>query len=130
MIGCSLAARAAKQLQHGAGIPSSTIDRLLGNMERSGRVDAATVIVVDEAAMVGTRKLARLVEHADAVGAKVVLVGDPCHLPEIDAGGAFRGLRARLGASVLADNRRQVDRWERDALAELRHGDPDQAIDS
>ena len=80
--------------------------------------------------MVGTRKLVRLVEHAGAVAAKVVLVGDPCQLPEIEAGGAFRGLRARLGASVLADNRRQLDAWERDALAELRRGDSNQAIDS
>ncbi len=35
-----------------------------------------------------------------------------------------------LGASVLTDNRRQVDAWERNALAELRRGDSDQAIDS
>ena len=44
------------------------------------------------------------------------LVGDPCQLPEIDAGGAFRGLRARLGASDLTENRRQTAPWERSAL--------------
>jgi hypothetical protein len=38
--------------------------------------------------MVGTRKLARLLGHAEAARAKVLLVGDPCQLPEIDAGGA------------------------------------------
>jgi hypothetical protein len=85
---------------------------------------------VDEAAMVGTRKLARLLEHAETTGAKVVLVGDPCQLPEIDAGGAFRSLRARLGASGLTENRRQSEQWERDALAELRTGDSDQAVDT
>ena len=63
--------------------------------------------------MVGTRKLARLIDHATTAGAKVVLVGDPCQLPEIDAGGAFRGLRARLGASDLIENRRQTAPWER-----------------
>ena len=100
VIGCSLAARAAKQLQDDAGIPASTIDRLLAGIDRhQAALDATTVLVVDEAAMVGTRKLARLLDHAEAAGAKVVLVGDPCQLPEIDAGGAFRGLRARLGAS-------------------------------
>ena len=126
VIGCSLAARAAKHLQDDAGIPASTIDRLLAGIERhQAALDATTVLVVDEAAMVGTRKLARLLDHAEAAGAKVVLVGDPCQLPEIDAGGAFRGLRARLGASHLTDNRRQTDAWERGALAELRAGDPD-----
>ena len=115
MIGCSLAARAAKQLQDDAGIPASTIDRLLAGIDRhTTALDDTTVLVVDEAAMVGTRKLARLLDHAEAAGAKVVLVGDPCQLPEIDAGGAFRGLASRLGASHLTDNRRQTDAWERE----------------
>ncbi len=129
VIGCSLAARAGKQLQDDTGIPASTIDRLLRDLNRNGFVPR-TVLVVDEAAMVGTRKLARLLEHAQAANAKVVLVGDPCQLPEIDAGGAFRGLRARLGASLLTENRRQVDQWERGSLGALRHGDVDQALDS
>jgi ATP-dependent exoDNAse (exonuclease V) alpha subunit len=33
-----------------------------------------------------TRKLLRLIDHVEAAGAKVLLVGDPCQLPEIDAG--------------------------------------------
>jgi hypothetical protein len=54
-----------------------TVDRLLldlqaGRMELDGR----TVLVVDEAAMVATRKLAPLLGHAERAGAKVVLVGD------------------------------------------------------
>jgi len=129
VIGCSLAARAAKHLQDDAGIPASTIDGLLRDLNRTG-FGHKTVLVVDEAAMVGTRKLARLLDHAQDADAKVVLVGDPCQLPEIDAGGAFRGLRSRLGASLLIENRRQVDLWERASLGELRHGDVDQALDS
>ena len=93
-------------------------------------LDDTTVLVVDEAAMVGTRKLARLLAHAKTAGAKVVLVGDPCQLPEIEAGGAFPGLQDRLGASHLTDNRRQTDAWERATLAELRAGDPDRAFDA
>ena len=94
VIGCSLAARAAKQLQDDAGIPASTIDRLLAGIDRhTTALDDTTVLVVDEAAMVGTRKLARLLAHAETAGTKVVLVGDPCQLPEIEAGGAFRGLQ-------------------------------------
>jgi ATP-dependent exoDNAse (exonuclease V) alpha subunit len=75
VLGCSLAARAAKQLTDDACIDASTIDRLL-NRIRNGTVhlDPATVLVVDEAAMVGTRKLAVLLDRAEAAGAKVVLV--------------------------------------------------------
>jgi AAA domain/TrwC relaxase len=132
VIGCSLAARAARQLQDNAGIPAATIDRLLGDLDRTNAagMDRRTVIVVDEAAMVGTRKLARLLARAEATQSKVVLVGDPCQLPEIDAGGAFRSLQHRLGASRLLENRRQTQTWERDALAELRAGDTDSAVDA
>jgi hypothetical protein len=132
VIGCSLAARAARQLQEDAGIPAATIDRLLGALDRhdDSGLDTRTVVVADEAAMVGTRKLARLLVHAEAARAKVVLVGDPCQLPEIDAGGAFRSLHHRLGACRLIDNRRQTQVWERRALAELRAGDADQAVDA
>src|SRR3546814_16751224 len=80
--------------------------------------------------MVGTRKLARLRTHAETAGAKVVLVGDPCQLPEIEAGGTFRGLHQRLGASHLVDNRRQREQWARATLTELRAGDPARALDA
>jgi conjugative relaxase-like TrwC/TraI family protein len=132
VIGCALAAKAARQLQTDADIPSRTIDRLLIDLDRPERGGLApnTVIVVDEAAMVGTRKVLRLLDHARQADAKVVLVGDPCQLPEIEAGGAFVGLRQRLSASYLADNRRQREPWERAALARLRTGDTDTAIDT
>ncbi len=73
--------------------------------------------------MVGTRQLAGLIEHAEAQQVKVVLVGDPHQLPEIDAGGLFRALVTRLPAVELTHNRRQAERWEADALDHLRHGD-------
>lgn len=127
--GCSLAARAAARLEEATGIPSCTVDRLLGRLDRGTAIlNAADVIVVDEAAMVGTRKLHALFDHADHAGAKVVLIGDPRQLPEIDAGGAFTGLRRTLGGPELSVNRRQHDDWQRAALAQLRAGDTDTAL--
>ena len=132
VIGAALSARAAQQLEEGSGIPSSTLDRLLADLTRPNHPGLApgTVIVVDEAAMVGTRKLLALLEHAEAGQAKVVLVGDPRQLPEIDAGGAFAGLAPRLDPVVLTENRRQHEPWERNALTELRIGDPHLALDA
>ena len=57
------------------------------------------MLVVDEAGMVPTRQLAQLVDAAAAVGGKLVLVGDHRQLPELEAGGAFRGLVNRGLAS-------------------------------
>jgi ATP-dependent exoDNAse (exonuclease V) alpha subunit len=74
------------------------VDRLLADLEkRRDRLDANTVLLVDEADMVGTRKLARLLEEANRAEAKVILIGDDRQLSSIDAGGGFRGLRLRLG---------------------------------
>jgi conjugative relaxase-like TrwC/TraI family protein len=130
VIGATLSARAASELQDGSGIPATTLARLLTDLDRPemGGFAPRTVLVVDEGAMVGTRQLARLLQHAQAAGAKVVLTGDHHQLPEIDAGGAFAALAVRLDAVSLSENRRQIEAWERDALAELRHGDPDVAL--
>jgi Ti-type conjugative transfer relaxase TraA len=135
--GAALAARAATELQDSAGIPSTTLARLLGELDRQDRDgtpgplrDGRHVLVVDEAGMIGTRQLARLLDHAQRRRVKVVLVGDPHQLPEIDAGGLFRALTNRLPAIELTTNRRQANAWEVEALDDLRTGDVDRAIDA
>ena len=60
--------RAAAELEATAGIPSHTIASLLTDLDHPdhGRLRAGTVLVVDEAGMVGTRLLARILDHAAA----------------------------------------------------------------
>jgi conjugative relaxase-like TrwC/TraI family protein len=106
-----------------------TVDRLLWDLGRKqADLDTRTVLVVDEAAMVGTRKLAPLLEHAQQAGAKVVLVGDDRQFASIAAGGGFRALRLRLGASELTENRRQVQEWEQQAIEDVRARRVEEAI--
>src|SRR5581483_3185376 len=124
--GCALAARAAAGLQAASGMLSTTVDGFLRRIERGDVVLGPNdVVVVDEAGMVGTRKLARVLDHADRARAKVVLIGDPRQLPEIDGGGAFAALTRSVGHVALATNRRQLERWERRALAGVRVGRDD-----
>ena len=112
-----------------AGIPSVTLARLLGELDDVTRVlGPRDVLVVDEAGMVGTRTIGRLVDEAAASGALLILVGDPRQLAEIQAGGTFRALANRLGAIELNENRRQHEAWERRALDELRSGDVAQGL--
>jgi conjugative relaxase-like TrwC/TraI family protein len=107
----------------------ATCDRLLVDLYKGQeQLDPQTVLVVDEAGMVGSRKLARLLEHAQEAQAKVVLVGDDRQLAAIDAGGGFRALRLRLGASELTENRRQQQAWEREALELVRSGLVEEAV--
>jgi conjugative relaxase-like TrwC/TraI family protein len=119
-IGVALAARAASELQDGTGIPSSTVAQFL--LDAPGGLSPNHVVVVDEAAMVDTRRLARLVSLAAGVGAKVALVGDHHQLPAVETGGAFAAMVDRLDPVELHENRRQRERWERETLAQLRVG--------
>jgi conjugative relaxase-like TrwC/TraI family protein len=107
----------------------ATCDRLLADLDAGEEtLDSRTVLVVDEAGMVGSRKLTRLLDHAEQAEAKVVLVGDDRQLAAIDAGGGFRALRLRLGASELTENRRQQQAWEREALELVRSGLVEEAV--
>jgi conjugative relaxase-like TrwC/TraI family protein len=107
----------------------ATCDRLLAGLDHGHeQLDSRTVLVVDEAGMLGSRKLVRLLDHAEEAAAKVVLVGEDRQLAAIDAGGGFRALRLRLGASELTENRRQQQAWEREALELVRSGLVSEAV--
>ncbi|MDV3324194.1 AAA family ATPase, partial [Mycobacterium avium subsp. hominissuis] len=88
------------------------------------RLDRRTVIVVDEASMVGTPDLARLLEASTAAKAKVVLVGDAHQLAPVKArGGMFEQLCTDLPwAQRLSEVWRMRDPAERDASLSLRSG--------
>ena len=129
ILGAALAARAAAGLQKTTGIASTTLTRLIGQARDEGGLPRGTVMVVDEAGMVGTRQLAALSHLVETAQGKLILIGDDRQLPEIDAGGLFRALADRLPAIELNDNVRQRHPWERAALVQLRDGSVDQAVE-
>jgi conjugative relaxase-like TrwC/TraI family protein len=127
--GCAPTGIATVGLAEEGFADARTIDRLLLDLQQGRtQLESRTVLVVDEAAMVATRKLAPLLSHADRARAKVVLVGDDRQFASVAAGGGFRGLRLRLGASELTVNRRQVEAWEQRAIDDVRAGNLEQAI--
>ncbi len=137
VFGTTLSARAAQQLEAGSGIRSSTIESLLwafsatpDHASKSARLklDDRTVLAIDEAGMVGSRHLARLLEAAEKAGAKVVLAGDAAQLQSIDAGGGFRALLNRLGGAELRELMRQRADWARSAVFEFAEGDSRAAL--
>jgi conjugative relaxase-like TrwC/TraI family protein len=80
--GAALAAEAAAQLEAGSRISSVTLDRLVYELSAPQHLsqcalDSRSVVVVDEASMVDTRRLVRLLEIAERAGAKGVLPGRP-----------------------------------------------------
>ncbi len=120
VVGVAPTGRAARELTDEAGIPSRTLDRLLIDLDELGdSLPKRCLIVFDEAGMAATRTTARLLEHAERAGAKVVAIGDPGQLASVQAGGWLRAVGREVGALRLTDVMRQRDPGERRALAAL-----------
>ncbi len=86
------------------------------------RLTPKSVLVVDEAGMVGTRQMQQLTEKVLAAGARLVLVGDEKQLQAIDAGGPFGSIGNRLGRATLTEIRRQREPWAREAVKQIAGG--------
>jgi hypothetical protein len=127
--GAALSGIAAENLEHGSGIGSRTLASLEHQWANDReRLTDKHILVIDEAAMVGTRQLERVVSEAERQGAKVVLVGDPQQLQAIEAGAAFRATAERHGAIEIMDIRRQQEDWQREATRELATGRTGEAV--
>jgi Ti-type conjugative transfer relaxase TraA len=118
--GVALSGIAAENLESGSGIASRTIASMEHGWHQ-GRdlLTTRDVLVIDEAGMVGTRQLERVLSRAAEAGAKVVLVGDPQQLQAIEAGAAFRSIHERHGGAEIGEVRRQQEDWQRDATRDL-----------
>lgn len=84
VIGAALAGKAAEGLEGSSGIRSRTI----ASWERAwadgnDQLQKGDVLVVDEAGMVSSEQLARVLKAVESAEAKVVLVGDPMQLQPI-----------------------------------------------
>lgn len=157
VIGASLSGKAARGLQDGAGITSATVTRLLmdldydwkhtlghhlwqlgraaqgkktwGPPERMG-LNRNTVLVIDEAAMLGSKMLNALLKAVEKAGAKLVLVGDAKQLQAIETGGAFLELQKRFGAAELSAIQRQREAWAREAVKDFAEGRTAKALEA
>ena len=129
--GVALSGIAAENLESGSGIASRTIASMEhGWSQGHDLLTSRDVLVIDEAGMVGTRQMERVLSHAREAGAKVILVGDPQQLQAIEAGAAFRSIAERHGAAEITDIRRQQEGWQREATRHLATGRTSEALDA
>ena len=121
--GAALSGVAAENLEAGSGIASRTIASLEHQWDQGRELlTSRDVLVIDEAGMIGSRQMERVLSYANVAGAKVVLVGDPQQLQAIEAGAAFRSIAERHGGVEITEIRRQQVDWQRDATRHLATG--------
>ncbi|MBP0617804.1 Ti-type conjugative transfer relaxase TraA [Jiella mangrovi] len=131
VVGAALAGKAAEGLQQSAGIASRTI----GSWELSWangyhHLNKGDVFVLDEAGMVASDQMQRLVGQLDEWGAKLVIIGDSRQLQPIGAGAAFRAIAETVGYVELTEVRRQQIEWQAEAAISFGRGDAGRALEA
>ncbi|MDP7707537.1 ATP-dependent RecD-like DNA helicase [Mycobacterium sp. TY815] len=114
-------------VREGAGDTGMTVAAALKALrEETLAFNERTVVIVDEAAMVGTAELRALLTATTAAGTKTVLVGDAHQLSPVKApGGMFAQLCTDLPwTQTLSQVWRMTDPAERAASLALREGGP------
>jgi conjugative relaxase-like TrwC/TraI family protein len=114
-------------VREGAGDEGYTIAKALQLLrDNTLQLGRSTLVIVDEAAMVGTGDLRRLLTATTTAGAKTVLVGDQRQLAPVKArGGMFAQLCADLPwTQHLSEVWRMPDAEERAASLAIRNGGP------
>jgi conjugative relaxase-like TrwC/TraI family protein len=120
----------AANLLRSEGLDATSVARLLGELDRGRRpLRHGSVLLVDEAGMVDSATLARLIDHARAADAKLVLVGDPAQLGEIEAGGLFASIVSRTEPVVLDEVIRHNHDLDREGARRIREGRGAEAVE-
>lgn len=110
LIGVAPSAGAARELG-ATGIASQTIASL--HAKAYAGLDSRTLLVVDEAGMVGARDMRALLQAADQAKARVLLVGDTQQLKAVSAGKPFAQLQA---AGMATAELREIQRQQEPTL--------------
>ncbi|MHB1620874.1 MAG: MobF family relaxase [Sulfuricella sp.] len=134
VIGVAPSNKAAVGLKESAQLDSaSSVQKLALQLDHGSKtLDSKTVVLVDEAAMLGSRTWHKLQQHADKAGAKLVYIGDHKQLQAVEAGGVFRNLQDAekgIGAASLTTIMRQKTDEHKTAVQQMGRGEAAKAMD-
>ncbi|HEY9827281.1 MAG TPA: MobF family relaxase, partial [Stenomitos sp.] len=126
--GFSPTIEAAEVLKASLGVETYTVESLVRKP-----IDKVTphkqLWIVDEAGMVGADQQLTMLQKGNAVGARILLVGDPKQNPSVKAGGPMRSLIAH-GATTfrIADIIRQQNAVQKKAVELIANDRPQDAL--
>lgn len=120
----------AQALQNEAGFENAkTVHKMLFDHKNDKEViEKGSILVVDEAGMLGNEVMTELLHVAMRSRSKVILVGDDRQLSSVARGGMFGYLSDHFGAYTLIDVRRQELSWQKEMAVNLSQGDVKSAL--
>ena len=136
IVGAALSWTAAKVLQESAKLSKAqALQGLLMEMDRAAQEGGSffkrrTLVVVDEAGLVGTMKMRALLRHAAnaPVPVRVLLTGDSLQLNPVEAGNALEAIVEECGSSRLDTIRRQERASHKAAVKHFSQGRAEQGL--
>ncbi|WP_109456013.1 AAA family ATPase [Orientia tsutsugamushi] len=117
VIGLAPTHKAVSELRSKGYTEVYTVKGFLYNRKKIFMQDS--LIVVDEAGMVGTKAYAELFRVVRNNNCQLILAGDEKQLASIERGGMFEMLSNIFGSHVLVNIRRQSENWSREAAMEF-----------
>jgi len=131
--GITLAGVAADNLKKESGIESKTIASWLNPKQA---IDARTVVIIDEAGMVGSKQMADVMQKVEGKKAKLVLVGDERQLQPIAAGGILHAIDQKVAqiapeySTAVNDIKRQREGWMKEVVMMAAQGRTGEALEA
>lgn len=127
--GCALSGIASDGLQQSSGIESKTLTKILWEWSHGiNHLTKRSVLVIDEAGMIGTRQMQRVIDHVEKTGSKLILVGDNEQTQAMTAGGSFRGIIDKIFSAKIQTVIRQQVEWQKMATQEFSSSNRDDVI--
>ena len=108
--GAATSWKAAKKLQSESGVEGIALAALAKRIEKKNpdwMPNEKSVLILDEASMVGTRSFDVVQKAYLKAGGKIICMGDNVQIQAIDQGSFFRALTERFGFSRLTEITRQ-----------------------
>ncbi len=131
VLGATLSGIAAENLEKSSGIESRTLASRGYYWDKGEQLlTPKDILVIDEAGMISSRHMERLLREVERGGAKVVLVGDPQQLQAIEAGASFRAIAERVGFIELTEVWRQKEEWQREATLSFAQRQVDKGLEA
>ena len=144
VVGGAVSGIAKENLAQGSNIESRTVASYLYQFKRESnlllklqgktntpntpKLDRKTVLILDEAGMLDSESMARILKAVVKAKATIVLVGDDKQLQPIGPGGPFSFLKEKIEGANLTKNRRQVTEADRINLDDVRSGNAIKAL--